>query len=223
MVRLVDMINEWYQVLLLLIGVLAVIPKTWKILFQVVKTVWELFQIIYVIPYRLSTILKLLDEKTVEKIISGTNQLQPNGGSSLVDRVTAITNQLKVVEESIKGTLAALGHAFFEADSNGSFTMVSKKLSEHMNMQVSESLGSGWSAAIHPDDRDKVEHEWEQAVKQQRLFMKTLRFLHDDGCIIHVQIQAFPVFTESKVLVKYNGVVHFVREEKPKPKQPTNP
>lgn len=216
-------INHWYEVLGLVLAVLALIPKTWLVLYKTVKALWEVVQIIYIVPYRLSTILKLLDERTVEKIISGANQLQPNGGSSLVDRVNSIASHVKILDESFKNILAAVGHAFFESDDSGTFTMVSKKLAEYMNLQVSEAIGNGWTAAIHPDDRDKVSHEWEQAVKQERMFMKTFRFLHEDGIIMHVQMHAFPITTESRLLVKYNGVVHLIKEEKPKPKQPTNP
>lgn len=122
--RLVGQVQSWYELLAIVATILVCIPKTWKYIYKFLESVWKIVQIVYLLPFRLSTILALLDEKTMAKIIAAANQLQPNGGSSLIDRVNQISLQLMLGEESRRATLAAIGHAFYEADKVGNLSLI---------------------------------------------------------------------------------------------------
>jgi len=74
----------------------------------------------------------------------------------------------------------------FQTDAYGARTFVNDRWCDLSGMRRDMALGEGWMAAIHPDDRVRVETEWNSAVEQRRDFALEYRFLRPDGAIVWV-------------------------------------
>lgn len=75
--------------------------------------------------------------------------------------------------------LAPVG--IFETDANGLCTFVNERWCEFAGMRPEEALGTGWSAAIHPDDRDRVFEAWSRAVREGGELQLEFRSVRPDG------------------------------------------
>ncbi len=62
-----------------------------------------------------------------------------------------------------------------------------------------QALGKGWIAAIHPDDLDRVVHEWYSAAREARDFASEHRFVHPDGRTVHSMVRVAPFHNEHGV------------------------
>src|SRR6202035_5936250 len=58
---------------------------------------------------------------------------------------------------------------------------------------VEEYLGHGWLNAIHPDDRDRVDHAWQDCVQAGRVFDNRYRVRTKDGAYRHYDVRGAPV------------------------------
>jgi PAS domain S-box-containing protein len=69
----------------------------------------------------------------------------------------------------------------FQTDATGACVYVNSRWSEIAGMQPHEALDSGWSRALHPDDRAAVYQAWRAATGARRVFAMEYRFLRPDG------------------------------------------
>ena len=53
--------------------------------------------------------------------------------------------------------------------------------------------GWGWLEALHPEDRDEVRRQWQQAASRQQVFATEYRLRRHDGVFRQVRVQAAPV------------------------------
>jgi diguanylate cyclase (GGDEF)-like protein/PAS domain S-box-containing protein len=75
--------------------------------------------------------------------------------------------------------LAPVG--IFQTDPDGACLTVNDRWCEYAGMTADQARGSGWLAAIHPDDRERVRDEWAAAVAERRDFELEYRFRRPDG------------------------------------------
>ena len=78
----------------------------------------------------------------------------------------------------------------FQTDTDGARTFVNDRWCELAGMRRDRALGEGWLAAVHPDDRARVENEWSTAVDERRDFALEYRFLRPDGTVVWVAATA---------------------------------
>ena len=53
----------------------------------------------------------------------------------------------------------------------------------------SEGLGTYWTDAVHPDDREEVTRQWREAVRDQCGFRTEYRYRHLDGRVVPVAVK----------------------------------
>lgn len=60
-----------------------------------------------------------------------------------------------------------------------------------MGLSLTAIAGQDWMASIHPQDRDRVEAQWQQAQAEQQYFQSEYRFLRPDGSVrwVYTQVQ----------------------------------
>jgi PAS domain S-box-containing protein len=75
-----------------------------------------------------------------------------------------------------------------------------------------QALGTGWSRAIHPDDRERVFQEWYQAAEQRASFRSEHRFAHPGGSVSWTRVNAAEI-TDGTRLVGYVGLVEDITEQ----------
>ena len=56
----------------------------------------------------------------------------------------------------------------FRTDPAGLCLCVNARWSEIAGLSATEALGQGWAQALHPDDRERVVAEWNQATRENR-------------------------------------------------------
>jgi PAS domain S-box-containing protein len=65
---------------------------------------------------------------------------------------------------------------------------------------VDEYLGSGWLDAIHPEDRERVEHEWLDCVDTGKVFEGRYRVRTKSGSYRHHDVRAVPIERDGKIV-----------------------
>src|SRR5438552_1200123 len=72
------------------------------------------------------------------------------------------------VAEPVHGQSAELPVGIFETDAAGGYLWVNRRWSEMTGLSLERATGRGWLAAVHPDDRARVETDWYGAVHAGR-------------------------------------------------------
>jgi PAS domain S-box-containing protein len=78
-------------------------------------------------------------------------------------------------------------------------------------LTLQQALGTGWSRAIHPDDRERVFREWYAAAEQKLPFRSEHRFVHADGSVVWTRVNAAEI-RDGQRLVGYVGLVEDITE-----------
>jgi PAS domain S-box-containing protein len=65
---------------------------------------------------------------------------------------------------------------------------------------VEEYLAEGWLAAVHPDDRERVQLAWEDAVEDGTVFEENFRVRHHSGEYRHYRTRAVPLTRDNQVV-----------------------
>lgn len=133
--------------------------------------------------------------------------LGPNGGKSLYDKIVNIDNRLARAEVRSKSLITALDIAEWQSDINGNCLYVNPAACQLLSRSPEDFLGRNWVNVIHPDDREEVIQEWDQAVKERRTFMGKYRWLHSDGESIRIKAVGHPVFDSGNNLIGWLAVV----------------
>ncbi|HET9097501.1 MAG TPA: SpoIIE family protein phosphatase [Candidatus Baltobacteraceae bacterium] len=100
---------------------------------------------------------------------------------------------------------------FFEADSHGALTFVSAQWCEITGVAADRALGRGWLGTVHPDDRARLEHAWDDAVAHVGSLEATFRLVRG-GDVISVRISIGPVNDSAGLLDLFAGAAIDVTE-----------
>jgi two-component system cell cycle sensor histidine kinase/response regulator CckA len=73
-------------------------------------------------------------------------------------------------------------------------------------LTLEQAKGTGWSRAIHPEDRERVFREWYDAAQRRIPFRSEHRFLHAEGQVVWTRVNAAEI-TEGERLAGYVGLV----------------
>ena len=113
----------------------------------------------------------------------------------------------------------------FHTNADGLTTYVNPRWCQISGMPPEKALDNGWFEAVHPDDREKLIMEWQQAAETRRGSTSEYRFIHPDGSVVWVLGQAVPEKTVDDVVIGYVGTITDVtdlkraKEESDKAKQ----
>lgn len=102
----------------------------------------------------------------------------------------------------------------FQTDRKGKCTFVNEKWRELSGLSEKEALGSGWERALHPEDRERVVREWNEAARNSELFCSEYRFQRPDGHVHWVHGQASRLRTEGEEPAGYIGTVFDITSSK---------
>jgi PAS domain S-box-containing protein len=110
-----------------------------------------------------------------------------------------IETQLQASEKRYQTLAEASPIGVFFTDTQGNCLYTNHPWRQIAGLTVAESLGQGWSGAIHPDDRDRVFAEWYTAVAENQSFRTECRFQRPDGKVTWVISQALAVEDQGEV------------------------
>jgi two-component system, sensor histidine kinase and response regulator len=80
----------------------------------------------------------------------------------------------------------------FLADSIGQWVYCNSPWMKITGLSSSESLGHGWTKALHPDDKDKVLEQWREALRERKDFSHEFRLLSATGQVRWVAYRTAP-------------------------------
>ncbi len=96
--------------------------------------------------------------------------------------------------ELLKALTAHTPVGVFVSDRDGACVYVNERWCELTGLSSPEALGDGWSATLHPDDRERVAAEWAAASAEGRDSVVEYRFLRPDGSVTWVKGYASAVY-----------------------------
>ncbi|MFH0760336.1 MAG: PAS domain S-box protein [Bacteroidota bacterium] len=124
-----------------------------------------------------------------------------------------IAEQL-INEQQLFQTLAmASPVGIFRTLPNGNTTYINPKWSELSGLSFEEAMGDGWKKAVHPDDLEKLEVNWQLDIGGKKPSAAEYRFVRPDGTIIWVMGDAVPEWNQGE-FAGYVGTITDVTERK---------
>ena len=78
----------------------------------------------------------------------------------------------------------------FVADPEGNCEYVNEAYEEMSGRSLAHSTGKGWLEAVHPEDRARLQSEWEQSVGGDMPYRTEFRYLRSDGSVAWAIAQA---------------------------------
>ncbi|WP_404367512.1 PAS domain S-box protein [Sphingomonas sp. MMS24-J45] len=111
--------------------------------------------------------------------------------------------------------LAKLSPAgIFRADRDGGVTYVNAAWQAISGLSEREAMGSGWGAAIHPDDLPRVSQQWADVVQGSGELRTEFRFQHRDGTELWVEVMTAPEVDAAGNRIGFIGVNIDISERK---------
>lgn len=133
----------------------------------------------------------------------------PTGLSGLHSRLGLAASS----EELFRALTEQAPIGVFVTDSAGSAVYANRRVCELTGLTEEQSLGHGWSAALHPDDAERVTAAWARASQAGDGFALEYRFLHADGSVTWVEGTASAIWDHGG-LVGWVGVAVDLTERK---------
>ncbi|MBD3881213.1 PAS domain S-box protein [Phormidium tenue FACHB-886] len=116
--------------------------------------------------------------------------------------------------ERLFATIANLSPVgIFRMDADGNNIYVNDRWLEITGLPASRAHGKAWQEALHPDDRDKMFTEWEEANRLRQPYTAECRFLHPNGSAVWVLGQITPEFADN-LLIGYVGTITDISDRK---------
>jgi len=114
-------------------------------------------------------------------------------------------------EESFRAMSDASPLGVFISDVQGNCTYTNAVYQRITGQALSETLGSGWTRAIHPQDREQTILDWKDVVRTQVPFITEIRFVHKDNSLVWTRIN-IEVIRDKNDGSKVQGYVQIVED-----------
>ncbi len=102
----------------------------------------------------------------------------------------------------------------FQTDAAGSSLFINPYCLKLMGITLAEGLDQGWANFLHPDDRQRVFAEWDEAVLANQDFISEHRFVTPQARVNWVSAKATPTRDETGIITGYIGTVIDISERK---------
>jgi PAS domain S-box-containing protein len=121
---------------------------------------------------------------------------------------------LRESEARFRSLCEASPVGIFQTDVMGRCSYTNARWQQFAGLTFHQSLGEGWTNAIHPDDREAVFTKWNQCISEGREFEQQFRFLTPQGQVCWVHARAAAIRNELGEIVGYVGTDEDISEAK---------
>ncbi|GFO59763.1 hypothetical protein GMST_20880 [Geomonas silvestris] len=121
--------------------------------------------------------------------------------------------ELRLSERRFRTLCAAAPVGIFMSDDRGRCVYANPRLQELTGLKAGQLMGSGWSAALHPEDRESTTVKWLEISGQGGTFQHECRFLRA-GAPVWVRALAQPFRGKDGSVAGYVGVVEDITEQR---------
>ncbi|MBD2524635.1 response regulator [Nostoc sp. FACHB-133] len=126
-----------------------------------------------------------------------------------------ILEVLRQSEERYRYLAEAIPQLVWTTDANGECDFFNQNWCEYTGLTLKQSLGSGWLAALHPDDVQNANKVWSNAVKNSTTYNNEYRFKRaSDGSYRWQLARGLPLKDEQGIVVKWFGTCTDIHEQK---------
>ncbi|HOO85286.1 MAG TPA: PAS domain S-box protein, partial [Prolixibacteraceae bacterium] len=164
----------------------------------------------------------IVDRKGIERWVweKGQGIIDSNGEVVAIEGFISDITQLNEIEsqlrqsENLFQTMALnLGVGIFKTDSKGYTTFVNPKYCEMTGLSASEAMGLGWLKNVHPDDKQKLNNNWANALLNKSEKVEDYRFINPvKGKTVWVSGRVTPEFDSDKNILGYIGYISDITE-----------
>jgi len=149
----------------------------------------------------------------LDQIARLSQELAPNGGTSLRDAVHRIECNMATIHAKMRMMFRHSQVDAFEANAYGEWLCVIGSLPERVGITAEQLLGFGWVNALHPEDQDRVFADWMKAIEQERDWICQFATRNrETGVTIEHRVHAQRVLRHGE-LVGYLGVIELDTSE----------
>ncbi|GFO68916.1 hypothetical protein GMLC_24950 [Geomonas limicola] len=120
--------------------------------------------------------------------------------------------ELRLSEQRFRTLCAAAPIGIYMSDDQGRCVYANPRLQELTGLSAGQLMGSGWSAALHPEDRESTTQKWLEISGQGGTFQHECRFQRG-GTTIWVRALAQPFRAKDGGIAGYVGVVEDITEQ----------
>ncbi|MBD2243297.1 response regulator [Nostoc sp. FACHB-888] len=122
---------------------------------------------------------------------------------------------LRQSEERYRYLAEAIPQLVWTTNANGECDFFNQNWCEYTGLTLEQSLGSGWLAALHPDDIKNANEVWSNAVKDSTIYNNEYRFKRaSDGSYRWQLARGLPLKDEQGIVVKWFGTCTDIQEQK---------
>jgi PAS domain S-box-containing protein len=102
----------------------------------------------------------------------------------------------------------------WSASADGSADFVNQHYADYVGFNLEQLQGSGWTAAIHPDDRSSVAHAWQSFMTSRQAGEREARLRRFDGTYRWFLFRANPLLDGSGNVIKWFGINTDIEDRK---------
>jgi PAS domain S-box-containing protein len=121
---------------------------------------------------------------------------------------------LRKSEKELRDVIDTIPATVWSMPPDGSDTYVNKHFVEYSGLSAEQTAGSGWQAAIHPDDLERHAGKWSEAVATGKPHENEVRFRRADGQYRWHLDRGVPLRNEDGNIVKWYGVATDIEDRK---------
>lgn len=140
-----------------------------------------------------------------DKVEGLVAQFETNGGSSMRDSVNRIERTIVTQDSRQRILLGLVPFAIVETDAGGKLIFCNRVYMQWTGRTESEVLGDGWINVVHPNDRERVKHEWIEAVIEIRSYEARFKMLDLKGKSFDVFCRCYPMVDDSHEDIRSYG------------------
>jgi diguanylate cyclase (GGDEF)-like protein/PAS domain S-box-containing protein len=116
----------------------------------------------------------------------------PRALSYVIER-KATRGALRTSEARFRAMSDASPLGIFVSDAQGSCIYTNAAYQKISGLSFEQTLGTNWSTAIHPEDRQRVLDEWHAAAMGEEPFQTEYRFLRKDESVVWTRVSSAPM------------------------------
>lgn len=121
---------------------------------------------------------------------------------------------LRESDERFRAMSDASPLGIFVSDAQGDCIYTNEAYHTISGQTLDETLGTNWTEAIHPDDREQAVKEWHAAVNERQPFLAEVRFVRSDNTLVWTRLNAAAINNSStnSTQKKPQGYVQIVED-----------
>lgn len=134
-------------------------------------------------------------------------QLNPNGGSSLADKVARIEKHMIIREHAENALLLDSPKGIFRCDTEGSNEWVNRTYARWLGCGTNELLGLKWKRFIDTEELERYNKIWQAAFHDASEFDAVVAFRDTQGHKVNLKVSTTAIPDESGRIIGYIGQI----------------